>query len=139
MPLAIEKPAWRARRRAAVGRRDDGAVKQEREDEQLRPGDDSGQTGHGQVVLNRVGALESQVIRDVRDHQRNGQRDPEHDESKCGQDRARVGEDTQPPLPVPAGVVEEHLCHTSEEERLPAHGQHGDAQELRVERELDRA
>ena len=53
--------------------------------------------------------------------------------------RTRVREDPQPALPVPPGVVEQDLGDAAEEERLAAHGQHRDAEELRVEGEGDRA
>ena len=59
------EPSRGRRVAGARDRRDDRPVKQEREHEQLRPGDHSGQAGHSEVVLERVGALELEVVADV--------------------------------------------------------------------------
>jgi hypothetical protein len=91
------------------------------------------------VVLDSVRSLKRQVVRDVRDHQRDRQRNAEHGETERDQHRTRVRKDPQPALAVPPGVIEEHLGDAPEEERLSAYGQHCDAEELRVERKRDRA
>ena len=101
--------------------------------------DGRGEAGHGEVVLEGAGLVELQVVGDVGLEQRDRQRDAGHEGAERDQHGPCVREHREPSAAVLAGVVEQHLRDAPEEKRLQADDERGDAEEVPVERQRERA
>ena len=111
-------------------------VQQEREHEQLGPGDHRGEAGHRQVVLERVRALSArsferyETTSGIASAMPATRAQTRSDAYAC---RERPGATRS----MPPGVVEQHLGDAAEKNAWQPDGEHRDAEELPVEGERD--